>query len=279
MASDKKKTDGGIASARSVVIETIAGALEKLGLKAVRDMILLERPNDPDHGDLSCNIALATARELASEIASLLSFDPDFIDKVEVADPGFINFTFSRSYLTAQIAEINRLGGSYGDSNLGKGEKLQVEFVSANPTGPLVIVSARAAAVGNALANILQKVGYDVEAEYYINDTGAQVAKLGKSLLVRFKQLLGDDVPFPEDGYPGKYLLDIAERIPTGNGRRWLEMPEEEAISAFGNFAIESIIHIIKNDLMGFGVYFDVFFRESELYGRGGEVDEALALL
>ncbi|MCK4235813.1 MAG: arginine--tRNA ligase, partial [Candidatus Krumholzibacteria bacterium] len=264
----------------------IAGALGVIGLDIDRDGIRLERPNDPDHGDLSCNIALVAAKSLgrkpvrlAEEIIGHLSFEKDFIDKLEVAGPGFINFSFSRRYLCDEVALINRCGSSYGDSDLGVGKKLQVEFVSANPTGPLVIVSARAAAVGAALVEVLRKVGYEVEAEYYINDAGTQVAKLGRSLAARFMQREDKDVILPEDGYPGEYLIDIAERIDADVGKRWLRMTEQEKVSAFGNFALENIIHLIKNDLMGFGVSFDVFFRESELYGEGGEIEEALVLL
>lgn len=283
MVHDEKK-DGGL-SDRARVIAAVTGAIERLGFEVDGDTINLERPNDPDHGDLSCNIALVTAkavkrnpRELAAEIAALLEFDRDFIDIIDVAGPGFINFTFSRSYLTDQIVKINELGGSYGDSNLGEGKKYQVEFVSANPTGPLVIVSARAAAVGNALVNVLRKVGFDVEAEYYFNDAGTQVRKLGKSTLIRFRQRLGEDVPFPEDGYPGGYLVDIAADLPLEDGKGWLELAEDEAISAFGDFAIERIISLIKNDLESFGVHFDVFFRESQLYGEGGDLDNAFSI-
>lgn len=280
----KKKAD--VSSARERVERAIGSAIAQLGLEATRDAIHLERPNDPDHGDLSSNIALVTAktvgrnpRKLADEIAGSLSFDPDFIDRVEVAGPGFINFSFSLKYLRDQIVEINELGSSYGSSTLGRGKKLQVEFVSANPTGPLVIVAARAAAVGAALVNVLRKVGYEVEAEYYINDAGSQVEKLGRSLLARFEQHLGEDIPFPEDGYPGEYLEDIARGIPVEEGRRWLELGDEEAVKAFGGFAIERIMQLIREDLERFGVHFDVFFRESSLYGEGKEVDRTLELL
>ncbi len=270
--------------ARERVTSAIAEVMAHMGLET--GDIHLERPNDPAHGDLSSNIALVTAkatgrnpRELADEITGSLSFDREFIDRVEVAGPGFINFSFSKEYLRDQIVTINRMGGSYGCSDIGCGKKLQVEFVSANPTGPLVVVAARAAAVGAALVNVLRKVGYEVEAEYYINDAGSQVAKLGASLLARFRQSQGEDVPFPEDGYPGEYLVGIARQIPVDKGRQWLELDEKEAVTAFGNFAIEKIVALIRDDLEHFGVRFDVFFRESSLYGDGGELEQALELL
>jgi arginyl-tRNA synthetase len=277
---------GAVTSVRSLVASAVAAALRELGHGIDADGIQLERPNDPAHGDLSCNVALVAARELgrkprelAEGIVDLISIDPGIVDRADVAGPGFINFTFSRAYLLAQIALINELGASYGNAGLGGGRKLQVEFVSANPTGPLVIVSARAAAIGSALVNLLGKVGYDVEAEYYINDAGAQVAKLGRSLQARFRQSLGEDAPFPEDGYPGEYLVEIASELKSDMGERWLRMPADESEAAFGSFAMKKIIHRIRNDLMGFGIGFDVFFRESELHGEGGEIEEALEML
>jgi arginyl-tRNA synthetase len=268
-------------SVRSVVVERIVSAAEGAGLRVRPDEIQIERPNDPEHGDLSCNVALIQARtvgrkprELAGEIVQHLEIDPDFIAHIEVAGPGFINFTFARRFLWDQTALINRIRGAYGDSTLGGRERMQVEFVSANPTGPLVIVSARAAAVGSALVNVLRKVGYDVEAEYYINDAGSQVEKLGRSILVRYLQGRGEDVPFPEDGYPGEYLKTIAAEIAPEEGNAWLTLGEHEKEAAFGRFALDRLIDLIKRDLELFGVHFDVFFRESELRHDGGEVDQ-----
>lgn len=274
-----------IFSAREAVSGAIAAALDKLGIGADAGSIMLERPNDPSHGDLSCNIALVTAkkigtnpRELAARLVEGLELDEDFIDRVEIAGPGFINFSFSDRYLTGQIAAINELGDSYGSSNLGGGRKVQVEFVSANPTGPLVIVSARAAAIGAALVNILKKAGYEVETEYYLNDAGSQVRKLGASTMTRFRQRIGEDVPFPEDGYSGEYLVDLAAEIPEGEGRAWLEKGGDEAVKAFGDYTLDRTITWIKGDLEGFGVEFDAFFRESALYVEGGEIEDVLAL-
>ncbi len=271
------------ASVRRRVVTGISAAMEGLGFDARESEIQLERPKNPDHGDLSCNIAMMISKglgkdpgELAGRIVEAISFDEDFIDRVEIAGHAFINFSFSNKYLVKQVASINHQGSSYGDSDIGKGKKLQVEYVSANPTGPLVVVSARAAAVGTALVNVLKKTGHEVETEYYLNDAGSQVRKLGISLLTRFRQGLGEDVPFPEDGYPGEYIVDIAGAIPEGKGRAWLESGEEKAISAFGRHAVTSISEGIKKDLSDFGVFFDVYFRESQLYRDGGEISEAL---
>ena len=272
-------------SAREAVTGAIATALKKLEVEVDDGAIMLERPNDPTHGDLSCNIALVTAkkigtnpREFAARLIDGLDLDESFIDKIDIAGPGFINFSFSEKYLTGQVSSINELGHSYGDSNLGEGRKMQVEFVSANPTGPLVIVSARAAGVGASLVNILKKVGYEVEAEYYLNDAGSQVRKLGASMMARFSQRIGEEVEFPEDGYPGQYLIDLAAEIPEDEGRAWLEKGGDEAVKSFGDYTLDKMIAWIKSDLEGFGVSFDVFFRESALHAEGAEIEEVLAM-
>ncbi|MFA4948564.1 MAG: arginine--tRNA ligase [Candidatus Krumholzibacteriia bacterium] len=261
------------ASASERARAALAAALAELGLAFERGAIQIEHPADTAHGDLSSNVAFIAAkqlkrnpRELAGEIAARVKFEADFVDRVEVAGPGFINFVFSQKYITEQVKGIVRLGASYGDSDLGQGRTVQVEFVSANPTGPLVIVSARAAAIGAALVSILRKAGYDVQAEYYVNDAGSQVAKLGLSLLTRFRQRLGEDIPFPEEGYPGEYLVEIAREIPEGDGRAWLALPGDAAVTAFGQAALERIMQMIQSDLELFGVKYDNFFRESRLY-------------
>ncbi|MCX5753679.1 MAG: arginine--tRNA ligase [Candidatus Krumholzibacteria bacterium] len=282
-ARDNAPRDASSASERSR--SALASALAELGLAIDREAIQIERPADTAHGDLSSNVALIAAkqlkrdpRELAAEIAARVKTDADFVDRVEVAGPGFINFAFSRKYIAEQVKEIVRLGASYGDGDLGRGRKVQVEFVSANPTGPLVIVSARAAAIGAALVKILRKAGYDVQAEYYVNDAGSQVAKLGLSLLARFRQRLGEDVPFPEEGYPGEYLVEIAREIPEDDGRAWLALPQDTAVTAFGQAALEKIMHMIQSDLELFGVRYDNFFRESGLYADN-EIWRTLDLL
>ncbi|MBN2070358.1 MAG: arginine--tRNA ligase [Candidatus Krumholzibacteriota bacterium] len=272
-------------SARSRVIEKISATMDSLGYDLGGTEIFLERPNNPDHGDLSCNLAMIIAsksgmnpRDLAERIVKELSFDGDFIDKVEIAGHAFINFTFAKKFLIEQVERINMAGSSYGDSGIGEGRKVQVEYVSANPTGPLVIVSARAAAVGTSLAKLLKKTGFDVETEYYLNDAGNQVKKLGFSLLARYRQRMGEDIPFPEEGYPGEYLTDIAEKIEAETGSVWLELDEDESATAFGQYAVSRITEGIVDDLHRFGVVFDRYFNESELYRDGGEITEALMM-
>ena len=286
MVSDAKGKGVESGSARDRVTGALRSALSAAGLDPEEHEIHLEQPNDPAHGDLSCNIALVSAktagrrpRDLAQQITGNMSFDESFMERVDIAGPGFINFTFSKSYLWNQVAEINRLKEEFGNSDLGKGEKVQIEFVSANPTGPLVIVSARAAAVGSALVNVLRKTGYEVEAEYYVNDAGTQVGKLGRSLMARFQQLRGEKVDFPEEGYPGEYLIDIAKEIDPVDADGWLALPEEGSVSAFGSFAIERITGSIREDLDRFGVHFDLFFNESELHGEGGDIARTLGEL
>ena len=283
MASKGKGKGDGTGSARDRVTAALHSALSTAGLDPEAHEIHLERPNDPAHGDLSCNIALVAAkaagrkpRELARQIADGVSFDGSFMESVEIAGPGFINFTFSKDFLRDQVVEINTRKGDFGGSDLGRGERIQVEFVSANPTGPLVIVSARAAAVGSALVNVLRKTGYEVEAEYYVNDAGAQVGKLGRSVMARFLELRGEKVDFPEEGYPGEYLIDIAKEMDQAEAEGWLSLPEEERVGAFGSFAIERITGSIREDLERFGVRFDRFFKESDLHGEGGDIARTL---
>jgi len=266
--------------------ETLFNSAGELELEIERNEIQLERPKDLSNGDLSSNIAMITAgkirsnpRKLAERIVGKISFDQDFIDRIEIAGPGFINFFFSVKYLTNQVLEINRAKESYGDLDIGRGRRIQIEFVSANPTGPLVLVSARAAAVGNALVNLYRKVGYDVEAEYYFNDVGSQVQKLGLSLMVRFRQSRGEEIDFPEDGYPGEYLIGIARQIPIGKGEEWVRLETNEGVNEFAGFALEKMIESIKKDLEFFGISFDLFFRESVLHRSNGEIDQALEIM
>jgi arginyl-tRNA synthetase len=284
MKDEAPQAAGGSAGER--VVGAVVRAAAAAGLPVSPAEVHLERPDDTSHGDLSTNIALVAAkaarrdpRELAGEIARSVALDPALIDRVEVAGPGFINFFFSHRHITNEVVEIARLGPAYGSGAAGGGKKLQVEFVSANPTGPLVVVSARAAAVGSALVNIFRKAGWKVEAEYYVNDAGSQVRKLGLSLAARFRERLGERVEFPEDGYPGEYLVDIARTIPEEEGRRWLALPEAESITTFGGVALEEILGRIKSDLELFGVRYDVFFRESDLYGEDGRIWKTLDIL
>jgi len=281
-----KSADHGRNGVQERVIDELYSSLRKLGVEIEREQIQLERPNDPSNGDLSCNIALAAAgrvkqnpRDFASDIISNIEFSPDFIDRVEVAGPGFINFSFSHRYLTDQVIRINQQRTEYGSLDVGKGRRILIEFVSANPTGPLVLVSARAATVGSALVNLYEKAGFDVESEYYLNDAGSQIDKLGLSLLTRFRQRLGEQVELPSDCYPGDYIVDIAEQIPIEEGRSWLEAGDREALVNFSGFALEKVIQLIREDLEYFEIEFDRFFAESELHAADGEIEETLKIM
>ncbi|MDZ7859309.1 MAG: arginine--tRNA ligase [Candidatus Krumholzibacteriota bacterium] len=271
---------------RERITEMLFESVKQLDLDIERDEIQLERPKELGNGDLSSNIALVTAgkiksnpRKLAEIIIDKISSDPDFISGIEVAGPGFINFFFSVNYLKYQVLKINREQESYGNLDIGKGKKVQIEFVSANPTGPLVLVSARAAAVGSTLVRLYSKAGFEVDAEYYLNDSGNQVHKLGLSLMARFRQNFGEDAKIPEDGYPGEYLIEIARQVPKREGMEWLGLEDDRGAAKFADFALERMVELIKKDLEVFGVSFDQFFAESTLHRAEGEVDQALEIM
>jgi arginyl-tRNA synthetase len=245
----------------------------------------IEVPKEKGHGDMSTNLALVLAskarlspRALAAEILSRLEVDPGVVESISVAGPGFINAVVSREWLRANVGETIRAGSSYGTSDEGHGRRVQVEFVSANPTGPLNIVSARAAAVGDSLAGILRARGYSVDAEYYVNDSGGQASRLAASFEARFRERLGEAVEIPEDGYPGEYLVEMAARLPESDWAAVLSLPAEERAARFGARAIEEIVAGQRDDLGRFGVEYDNWFRESSLH-RAGAVDRALDAL
>jgi arginyl-tRNA synthetase len=235
------------------------------------DSLPLDKPKLPEHGDIAATVALELARELRKPpraIAEALTaepFDPNYVESVEVAGPGFINFRVSQRYLRRLVAEILAQGEAYGRSNWGRGRRVQLEFVSANPTGPLNVVSARAAAVGDVIANLFEAVGYRVEREYYINDAGRQVRLLGMSVSSRYMALFGIDEPFPEEGYHGEYVRDLAMEIRQEYGDRFVHMPAEERQQQLTQIALEKMIRQHQEAMRAYRVHFDVWFRESEL--------------
>ncbi|MDX1779284.1 MAG: arginine--tRNA ligase, partial [Thermodesulfobacteriota bacterium] len=200
------------------------------------------------------------------------------IEKVEVAGPGFINFFVSHSCWLDAFRDISLQGSSYGQSQLGKGKTINIEYVSANPTGPLHIGHGRGAAVGDALANIMAAVGYSVSREYYINDTGNQMNLLGRSVYIRYLQLLGKDVSFPEDGYKGDYIKEIAQEIITQEGESYQEKGESDSLPFFTSFAVASILKGIQKDLSDFETHFDTWFSEKTLHQEHA-VEKALVEL
>ena len=250
-------------------------ALETAGLT-------VEPPRDPAHGDLATNAALVLARsarmkprQIADAIAARLAED-EVVTAAEVAGPGFINLRLAESFWHARLAEVLTAGKDYGASDIGRGRKVNVEYVSANPTGPLHIGHARGAVFGDALASLLQKVGYDVTREYYVNDAGAQVEALERSVYFRYREALGEDVgEIPEGLYPGDYLIPVGQALAKQDGRKWLSEPEFEWTTHRPDFARDAMMDLIKDDLAALGVRFDRFTSERELHSAD-KIEEAV---
>ncbi|NOQ87056.1 MAG: arginine--tRNA ligase [Deltaproteobacteria bacterium] len=242
----------------------------------------IETPKMKDHGDYATNVAMLMAplekkspRKIAPAIIEQIPQNDDIVEKLEVAGPGFINFFLSQSYWLKAFKDISLQGDTYGRSHVGQGEKINIEYVSANPTGPLHIGHGRGAAVGDALANILKAVGYDVSREYYINDAGNQMELLGKSVYARYLQLLGKDVAFPSDFYQGEYIKEIAQHILSQHGNQYEKTSESESLPFFTSFAVDSILRGIQKDLKDFGIHFDTWFSEKTLH-KEKTVDRAI---
>ncbi|MDK2897641.1 MAG: arginyl-tRNA synthetase [Candidatus Atribacteria bacterium] len=247
--------------------------------------INLEPTRDKQHGDYATNLAFLLSREfkkspreIAKELLPYLNQALQGIAQGKVAGGGFINFVLEDSVLLSSLKEILKEKERFGESDTGKGEKIQVEFVSVNPTGPLHVGHGKCAAFGDALARVLKKAGFTVEKEYYINNAGRQTDLLGLSLEVRTRQILGEEVEIPEDGYRGEYLVEIAREVLKERGKDILSLPDEERTQLFKELAIEKIMGQIKGDLENFRVQFDVWFSEKSLF-ESGEVDQILTLL
>jgi len=245
----------------------------------------VEAPKQAEHGDLATNLALVLAkpakmppRKIAEILSKNLTAPPGMLQKVEIAGPGFINFFIEDSHWHRVLQEIRDLGPAYGNSDLGRGQKVQVEFVSANPTGPLHIGHGRGAALGDALANLLAAAGYEVVREYYINDVGNQINTLGKSLYFRLRELQGEKIEFPEDGYQGDYMKDLARDYLAAGNPPPSSSPTDDEIITLGRCAGDVILAGIKKDLEDFGVSFGRWYSETDLY-RQGLVDQSFARL
>ncbi|MBF0301692.1 MAG: arginine--tRNA ligase [Desulfamplus sp.] len=252
----------------------------------------IEAPRHENHGDFSTNFAMISAsvqkmppRKIAEIICSCIKDNIneyntnqhklDIIEKIEIAGPGFINFFLGIGAWYPFIQKIHEQGEDFGKSDIGHGKKVQVEFVSANPTGPLHIGHGRGAAVGDAVGNILAFSGFDVQKEYYINDSGRQIRTLGRSVWLRLCQLSGREVDFPDDCYQGDYIRDIATDLNKTMGTDLLVKPEIEAIDICAKYAADKILQEIKEDLKNFGVEFDMWFSEQSLYDSG-KVQDAI---
>ena len=254
-------------------IQPLIGSTDEAGTTAFT--IELDLPKQPEHGDYATNAAMLLARRLrqnprqvADRIVAGLH-DPDqILARVEIAGPGFINFFVKPSGWHRVLTEILAERADYGRRNLGGGRRVQVEFVSANPTGPLHIGHGRGSATGDVLANILAACGYQVEREYYINDAGNQMETLGRSLYHRYLQLLGDPTPFPENHYQGEYMIELAQAFRAEHGDRLKDLPLAEVLPLCTRYAGGKILEGIRNDLADFGVSFDVWFSEQSLHDR-----------
>ncbi|HEX6069742.1 MAG TPA: arginine--tRNA ligase [Longimicrobiaceae bacterium] len=253
----------------------IARVLHEMGVAEDVD-IVLERPRNPEHGDFASNVAMALARplrraprQIAEDLVARLDLRGAGIDSAEVAGPGFINFRLTGDYLRDGLRDIVVSGAGYGRSEAGAGRKVMVEFVSANPTGPLHIGHGRQAALGDAVAELLAWTGWDVHREFYYNDAGEQIARLTRSVWARYQQRMGERVEFPDDGYHGDYVTDLAGEFAAREGDRFRGDDSPAALEAMRIFAVQALRAEQNRDLDELRVHFDNFFLESSLYDTG----------
>jgi arginyl-tRNA synthetase len=251
------------------------------------DGITLSAPKDPSHGDLATNAAMVLAkpagvppRALAERIVPLIASDPH-VETVEIAGPGFINLTLSRAFWPSVMRMVLEQGDAYGRSAIGKGQAVNVEYVSANPTGPMHVGHCRGAVFGDALANLLEFAGYDVTREYYVNDAGAQVDVLARSAYLRYREALGEDIgAIPEGLYPGDYLKPVGAQLAANHGRDLLDLPEGKWMPLVRATALKAMLAMIEDDLASLGIHHDVFFSERSLIdGDHDEVADTIAEL
>ncbi|MEG7379607.1 arginine--tRNA ligase [Bacillus subtilis] len=269
---------------KDVLKEEIKAAVLKAGLAEESQIpnVVLETPKDKTHGDYSTNMAMQLARvakkaprQIAEEIVAHFDKGKASIEKLDIAGPGFINFYMNNHYLTKLIPSVLKAGEAYGETNIGNGERVQVEFVSANPTGDLHLGHARGAAVGDSLCNVLSKAGYYVSREYYINDAGNQINNLALSVEVRYFEALGLEKPMPEDGYRGEDIIAIGKRLAEEYGDRFVNEDESERLAFFREYGLKYELEKLRKDLENFRVPFDVWYSETSLY-QNGKIDKAL---
>lgn len=271
--------------AQDLVREKVAGALhdalqraKQKGLLTVEPfpIVSLDLPKRPEWGDLATTVAMTLASaekrppyDVAQIILDHLSIQTGIFDRVEIARPGFLNMTIKRDLWLEVLSEIAAQGQAYGRCNLGQGRRVLVEYVSANPTGPLHVGHGRGAAVGQALSNLLRAAGYDVVTEYYVNDAGRQMKLLGASVYARYLERHGRSAVFPEEGYRGSYIMHVAELVQERLGPALLDLPAEQAEERCRELAAESMLQLIRQDLARFGVTFDSWFSEASLVNTG----------
>ncbi|MEK4924663.1 arginine--tRNA ligase [Cytobacillus sp. FSL W7-1323] len=247
--------------------------------------VILEIPKDKTHGDYSTNMAMQLARVakkapkmIAEDIITHFDQSKASIEKMEIAGPGFLNFYMDNRYLTNLIPTVLEADEAYGQTNVGNGTKVQVEFVSANPTGDLHLGHARGAAVGDSLSNILAKAGYDVTREYYINDAGNQINNLAYSVEARYFQALGMEKEMPQDGYHGEDIINIGKTLAKEHGNEYVDYDAQERFDTFREYGLKYEMEKLKNDLEDFRVPYDVWYSETSLY-HNGKIDRALEAL
>ncbi len=249
--------------------------------------IAIEEPREKTHGDFSSNVAMQFARlakksprDVANIIIENFGFDGTYIESAEIAGPGFLNFRLKDEWLYDALKLIEEKGEEYGKQNIGDGKKVMIEFVSANPTGPMHMGNARGGALGDSLAAVLDFCGYDVTREFYLNDAGAQIEKLGKSLEARYVQLIkGEDaMEFPEDGYHGGDIKEHMKAFIEIHGEKYIDVDSEERRKVFAQYALEKNFAKIKADLGSYKINYDVWFPETDLY-KSGEVEETIEIL
>ena len=283
MAPDKDHTGSSqdpYLSIRAHIAQMVRRALEQAQSggelpSAQVENLVIERPQNPEHGDFACSLPLKLAGPMAMNpmaiAEKLVSLMPEegAIERVWAARPGFLNFSLKPSWLALQVDAVRETGEAYGSVDTGAGQRVQVEFVSVNPTGPLHVGHARGAVFGSALANILEAAGYEVQREYYVNDAGSQMDRFNHSLYARYQQQFGVEAQVPEDGYQGEYMVELARELKDEEGERFLNMPEQEAVGELGEIGLRKMLDAIRADMEELRVSYDMWFSERTLYEEG----------
>jgi arginyl-tRNA synthetase len=259
--------------------ELLGKAIKRLGADNV--VVEIEVPREEKFGDFSTPVAMGLSkvlrkspRKIAEAIVDAIG-EKEAFERIDIAGPGFINFTYSKGFLGSSLRALLSQREGFIRKDVGRGRRVQIEFVSANPTGPLHLGHGRGAAVGAALSNLLEAGGYSVEREYYVNDAGRQVRLLGLSVFAKYQHLLGIEYSFPEDGYRGAYVEGIAKQIIDSHGSKYSEMSFQEAADFFTDFSYREMLREIEKDLKDFGIFFDTWQSERELYSKN-EVEKAI---
>lgn len=271
---------------RNAIIDAMGRAMSAGELPlAPTPNFTIETPADRTNGDLASNVAMVSARAfkkapraIAEAITKYIELEGTNLDRFEIAGPGFINFFYGKQFYTSVIREIEEKGADYGKSDFGQGKRILVEFVSANPTGPMHIGNARGGALGDSLASVLSAAGYDVSREFYINDAGNQIEKFATSLEIRYLQIYKDGIELPEDAYHGQDIIDHAKNFAEINGDKYVNAESSERRKALVAFALPKNIQGLENDLLKYRIKYDRWFRESTLH-QSGAVKNIVELL